>query len=511
MIKLRFLYIVLLTSALTINLVFTVFFLKSTIEENYYLEKKTVSKTLIKASFNEITQGNFREFISSTERSLESTGLVEISVFDSSKQKVIASNKSNPVKKCVNKEGSFCLKVNAFTQIYFEYRKPSFLSLFSTPLILKVFIQYSLIIILIVLVSSWILKVFANRLVDFFGRVLLDEEAPEIEDDYKSLKAPVLEIKNKVKNLERENTQYIEKVAKTELARKLAHDIKSPLATLKALLSPDAEIDKEVLTSITERIKNISDDLLDNSRQEQAESLDVSESLENLKKQKEIEHHRKIELVVEQTFSLVCLKSNFNRTLSNIINNAVEFSEGTIYIRVSKNQIVIEDEGVGIPKNILKTLLNKPVSFNKSNGNGIGLSTAKQFTQSVGGSLQIESTENVGTKVIFTFNKVSEIVHIDDDSLVRFTWKQHCREMSIPYFGFSSYKDFQKGDREYSKEANFYVDFDLTEDELNGVEVIKELSRLGFKKLYLSTGYSEDEFEDLEFVLAVLGKGFPFS
>ncbi len=511
MIKLRFIYILLLTSALTINLIFTVSFLKSTIEENYYSEKKVAAETLVKASFNEITQGDFREFVSSTARSLESTGLIEVSVFDTQKSKTIASNIVNPSKECISREEVFCLKVNAFTQVFFQFKMPNFFSLFTAPLILKILFQYSLITILIVFISSWVLKIFANRLVDFFGRVLLDKKAPEIEDDYKSLKGPVLEIKNKVKNLERENTQYIEKVAKTELARKLAHDIKSPLATLKVLLSLDTEVNKDVLSSVTERIKDISDDLLDSSRQEEEVSLDIKASLEDLIKQKEIEHSTQINLVVEDNFNLICRKSKLNRCLSNLINNAVEFSDGPIFIKISKNQIVVEDNGVGIPKDILETLLSKPLSHGKLKGNGIGLLTAKQFTQSVGGALHIESSENVGTKVVLTFNRVTEIIHIDDDSLVRFAWKQRCKEMNIPYFGHSSYREFQNKSIEHSQQASFYIDFDLQEDELNGTEVIRELAELGFKKLYLSTGHSEEKFEDLEFVLAVLGKGFPFT
>ncbi|MEC7275687.1 MAG: HAMP domain-containing sensor histidine kinase [Bdellovibrionota bacterium] len=513
MIKLRFLYILILTFALGVNLLFTVFFLKSTIEDNFYLEKKRSSETLVDANFNEITQGNFRDFISSSERSLKTQGLKEVTVFDKNKRSVLASNTLKPSSQCLSSKESFCLRVNSFTEVLFRFHHPSFLSLFSTPLIIRIFLQYTLVIILIVVISSWILKVFAGRLIDFVGRVLLDEDAPEIEEDYKSLKDPVLTIKNKVKTLESENSQYVAKVAKTEVARKLAHDIKSPLATLKGLLSSDSQIDREVLTSIAQRIEGIASDLLDSSREEQAQCLDVALELESLLKEKEIEHQRKIILNLEENFSLYCLKSQFDRSLSNLLNNAIEFSEDDIFVTLKKNEISISDHGVGIAPDVLSEILIRPKSYNKEKGNGIGLVGSKEFVESLGGKLKIESEIGKGTTVSLEFNHASEIIHIDDDNLVRFTWNKKCKDKGLRYHGFSSYDSFKdqfnKNQDFVSKDIHIYVDYELEQDRENGLEVLKQLKEAGFENLFLSTGHEAREFERPDYILAIIGKEFP--
>lgn len=103
-------------------------------------------------------------------------------------------------------------------------------------------------------------------------------------------------------------------------------------------------------------------------------------------------------------------ESEFNRILSNIINNAIEATEGdSIEIQISnrkiKNQIVlsIQDRGKGIPSDVIDRLGEEGFSFGKTNeGSGLGLFHAKQYLNSIGGSLSIFSQQNQGTLVQIT-------------------------------------------------------------------------------------------------------------
>jgi two-component system cell cycle sensor histidine kinase PleC len=74
--------------------------------------------------------------------------------------------------------------------------------------------------------------------------------------------------------------------------------------------------------------------------------------------------------------------------------------------RLSTNNviIVIEDTGIGIPKDTLKSL-GRPFEQVESGltkrhqGSGLGLAIAKSLTELHGGSIRIRSTANVGTTV----------------------------------------------------------------------------------------------------------------
>jgi signal transduction histidine kinase len=94
--------------------------------------------------------------------------------------------------------------------------------------------------------------------------------------------------------------------------------------------------------------------------------------------------------------------------LSNLINNSIEASATKITIYVQKNQLLIQDDGKGIPNEICQRLLSEPLSYGKGaltngSGNGIGLYSAYHTLKSVGGDLILKSEENVGTSITLVF------------------------------------------------------------------------------------------------------------
>jgi len=95
----------------------------------------------------------------------------------------------------------------------------------------------------------------------------------------------------------------------------------------------------------------------------------------------------------------------------NLLSNAVKFTPegGRISVRArlftDTVMIVIEDTGIGIPKEALAKL-GRPFEQVESQltkrhqGSGLGLAIAKSLTELHGGSLRISSTANVGTTVM---------------------------------------------------------------------------------------------------------------
>lgn len=86
----------------------------------------------------------------------------------------------------------------------------------------------------------------------------------------------------------------------------------------------------------------------------------------------------------------------------NFIRNSIEAleGEGTIFI-YSKTQddyynIYIQDNGPGIPSNIVHTLF-EPFSSSKENGTGLGLNIVKRIVRNHGGKVELLSSNDAGT------------------------------------------------------------------------------------------------------------------
>ena len=72
-------------------------------------------------------------------------------------------------------------------------------------------------------------------------------------------------------------------------------------------------------------------------------------------------------------------------------------------------KITISDNGCGIPAEHLPRIKDKFYKANQTvRGSGIGLAVADEIMQLHNGSLEIESTEGVGTTVTLTIPVVSE-------------------------------------------------------------------------------------------------------
>lgn len=222
----------------------------------------------------------------------------------------------------------------------------------------------------------------------------------------------------------------------TKLSQKLAHDIRTPLSTLNLISSKisDPEI-KRLQLSVVKHINEIANDLLNQSRQNNSAVLD-KEALRN----RDVSNTELAELLLnlekEYKFKSISLKQKFvfridevllnkyfieNELLkiiypiiNNLIQNSVDAttagSEITIYNSVKPDRLllVVEDNGRGMPADLLAQIGNKPISFGKQNtnnanqiisGNGIALFNAKNDLARFDADLLIESRLGFGTKI----------------------------------------------------------------------------------------------------------------
>jgi signal transduction histidine kinase len=236
-------------------------------------------------------------------------------------------------------------------------------------------------------------------------------------DEYIQIAHKFIDKHNEIINLQQEKAFY---EAKKNLAEQLAHDIRSPLTAINIAVfdvSSISENKRIMIRNASNRINDIANNLLLQSKDTLPESQITHKNINNspelifvvidaIVSEKRYEYYStglNLELKSSEDsygcFSLIDL-GYFKRILSNLINNSIEAidQDGSILISVTCNdsqiEIIIEDDGCGIPSDILPKVTNLGFSFNKKEGAGIGLSYVKQHLHSMNGTIKIESEES---------------------------------------------------------------------------------------------------------------------
>ena len=113
--------------------------------------------------------------------------------------------------------------------------------------------------------------------------------------------------------------------------------------------------------------------------------------------------------IAENLPPIVADKNALSQALQNLIGNAVKYSNGEKWLKISakngggKVKIAVEDKGIGIAKADLKHVLEpfyraKAVVDEQIHGNGLGLSLVKQIVDAHKGELKIESELEKGSR-----------------------------------------------------------------------------------------------------------------
>jgi len=99
-------------------------------------------------------------------------------------------------------------------------------------------------------------------------------------------------------------------------------------------------------------------------------------------------------------------KQIFLEVMTNLLSNALKFSEGTVLFNVMTKTdmltVTIDDKGIGIPEDeqekVFETLY-RASNNDEVRGNGLGLTIVRDYVTLIGGTISLKSTINVGTQV----------------------------------------------------------------------------------------------------------------
>ncbi len=333
--------------------------------------------------------------------------------------------------------------------------------------------------------------------------------------------------------------------ATSDLAAQVAHDIRSPLAALgaaaKGLELPADQ--RALIDGAVGRMQGIADDLLQRYRSPSAEpakpkvtACALSGLIEQVLAEKQLQHKDKAGVKIEFNGGAGGIKASvdpkeFQRLMSNLINNSVEAFDGPGVVSVGLSApdgrvlVEIKDNGKGIPTEILAKLGQKGETHGKANGNGLGLYHARTMAEGWGGSFLITSEPGKGTTVTIELPAIAAAaktenrlaVLLDDDMLVHMNWKLAAKAAGVEFKGYKTPEDFSAGIEFMPKDTPVYIDSELGNDidselgnDIKGEDIAKDLRGKGFTNIAMATGHAPEKFSHLPW-LKVTGKEPPWA
>ncbi len=322
--------------------------------------------------------------------------------------------------------------------------------------------------------------------------------------------------------LRAENEKKLRHEALAKQARQVAHDIRSPLAALTSVLeSNSSSPDFDILSKAACRIRSIATALLNGPLEKNKELVVLSQLCHRIFLEKKVEH--KLKSIVfsfhEQTSSQVeVIVDDFERVISNLLNNAVEAIEGsgsinlTVFEEGGFAKLKITDTGKGMSPEILSRL-GKEHFTDKLNGHGLGISHSFEVIKNNNGTLSFISEPGQGTTVeialkSYISQKPREIVLLENDPLVQLVWRTSANAKGIRIHVFSDPDKMLQSLTQFSFETFFYFDLNLN-NSVKGVEIARKVSEAGYKKLFITTGDETFDYRGFGFLKGKIDKKFP--
>ena len=227
--------------------------------------------------------------------------------------------------------------------------------------------------------------------------------------------------------------------AKTEFLANMSHEIRTPMNAIIGLgdLLDDMlyeEKHKDILHKINSASKmllGIINDILDYSKIEagklelEHKSFSFEEVLEQLKVMFEQKASQKgLELYFHLREKIPSMlygdQLRLTQVFTNLLSNSIKFtSQGNIALKIELNQIIehqkvrldfsIQDTGIGMTQAHIDKLFEPFTQADSSTtrkygGTGLGLVIVKNTLEAMGSDIQVQSTEDVGTKFSFTID-----------------------------------------------------------------------------------------------------------
>jgi len=413
------------------------------------------------------------------------------------------------------KFGSFDIISDKHFPLAFSIEKPSFFNIFSLNLIVCSFM---------IILSIWgwkktraILENYINQPLKKITAKLKSGETLTSTNEIEELSYLIHQIEDRENKLKLAKAN--EKMASIGMiASQVAHDIRSPLAALNAIIKQTSHIPEQqriMIRTASQQINDIANNLLSQYTAKNIASAEIKSTkpelisllLSSIISEKRAQYAQ-IPCEISSDFELsshcsfVNLNAaDFRRVISNLINNAVEAShhKGKIIIKLFRHDpallIEISDAGDGMTPQMIETIMHGKSISTKSQGAGIGLNSAIKFVESWDGTLNLHSELNKGTTVAIhlpllssplwfadelSFQSGATVIILDDDQSIHDVWQSRF-QTEIPFINLQLIHLYHP-DNLLSLDVTkfsaviYLIDYELINQSISGLDVIESLN-----------------------------------
>lgn len=254
------------------------------------------------------------------------------------------------------------------------------------------------------------------------GNYDMDDRLTDIKE-IETLQTNINYLSNNLKKQEEIRKQY---------AQDISHELRTPLTNLQlyieAIKDGVVEPDENTMAVLLEDVNRL-EGLIEGLKKtfdENVEYLELNKEDFNISELTESvvqsfmanadKKNIKINTFIQENIEFYSDGEKYSQILQNLISNAIKAigQNGEIDVSLSADtneiNLKISDDGVGIAEDKIDRIFERfyrieDARNTKENGHGLGLSITKNFVDALGGKIEVESEENVGTTFILTFTK----------------------------------------------------------------------------------------------------------
>ena len=218
-----------------------------------------------------------------------------------------------------------------------------------------------------------------------------------------------------------------------EFTSNVSHELKTPLTTIYGVSDMMAEgiVKQADVKSFGRTIKDESsrmitliDDIIklskldENSLPDEFSEVDLMECAKDVVERLSIKAEEKgVNMYVDGSHAKISgIPSLCTEVIYNLCDNAIKYNKenGSVIVKIADlregAELTVEDTGIGIPfesrDRIFERFFRVDESHNQQvDGTGLGLSIVKHAVAQMGGTIEVESAEGIGTKMIVRFGR----------------------------------------------------------------------------------------------------------
>ncbi len=249
--------------------------------------------------------------------------------------------------------------------------------------------------------------------------------------EFRDISNSIQKVSQKLKKRDKQKAKYTKKLKllskkQSDIISAISHEFKNPVAAIMGYaqsIKEDQELSSEVRDRFLEKILNNSQKISSMiDRLSLAIKLENETSLPNISefglkplinevKDTLLQKYRGREIVLDvEDVRVKADRSMFDNLFTNLMDNALKYSENKVVVKVKNGEVSIIDKGIGIEEKHLQDITKRFFRVDEltwDNSIGVGLYIVKYILKLHNLMLYIESQPHKGSRFSFSIAKIT--------------------------------------------------------------------------------------------------------